>query len=348
MKINKPKIACVSDIHFGVHQNSEQWLKIGLDFAKWFKQKLIDENISDIIIAGDVFHNRNEISVNTLHVVNDIFNLWKNFNIIIIPGNHDVFYKDRHDVHSLGMLDGWENITVIDTPSYITAFNKTISFCPWATDFTKLNKSDILFGHLEINNFRVTPTKTCDHGVNSFDILNYADLVISGHFHYTDSRKYDSGTILYLGCPYEMYWGDYGNKKGFYTLDIPSGEFTFFENNISPRHKKIKLTELIETGGITSYWEKNIPNNIISFIVDKNIDPDKLGLINTKIQSYNPLSYKVDYDVGDSNAPELSALDLGGIDIPNSISEFVNLLDTVKHKKETVDYIVDMYNQFNK
>lgn len=348
MKINKQKIACVSDIHFGVHQNSDVWLNIGMDFAKWFKQKLIEENISDVIIAGDVFHNRNEISVNTLHVVNDIFNLWRNFNIIIIPGNHDVFYKNRHDVHSLGMLGGWENITVIDEPTTLSAFGKTISFCPWAADFTKLTKSDILFGHLEINNFRVTPQKTCEHGINSIDILKYANLVISGHFHYTDARKYDNGTILYLGCPYEMYWGDYGDKKGFYTLDLGDLNFSFIENIISPKHKKIKLTELIEAGGISSYWEKNITNNIVSFVIDKNVDPDKLSLLNTKLQSYNPLSYKVDYSIDDTLSPEMSCIDLGGIDVPNSISEFVNLLDSVKYKRETIDYIVDMYNQLNK
>lgn len=347
MKIIQPKVACISDIHFGVHQNSDVWHKIGLDFAKWFKQQLIKENIKDIIIAGDVFHNRNEISVNTLHMVNEVFNIWQDFNIIILTGNHDVFYKDRTDVHSLGLLNGWDNITVIDTPTQISVFNKLIGFCPWAADFTKMKKSDILFGHFEINNFKVTPLKMCEHGVNSLDILEYSKLVISGHFHYTEARKYDKGTILYLGCPYEMYWGDYGDTKGFYILDINNLEFKFIENNISPKHKKIKLTELIEAGGIPSYWEKNIHNNIISFVVDKNIDPDKISVINTKLQSYKPLTYKIDYEIN-NNLGEIVNVDLNGIDIPNSINEFVDLLENVKYKQETINYIIDLYNSINK
>jgi len=348
MKITQSKVACVSDIHFGVHQNADVWHTIGLDFAKWFKQQIVKENIKDIIIAGDVFHNRNEISVNTLHMVNEVFNLWKDFNILIIPGNHDVFYKDRYDVHSLGLLDGWDNITVIDEPTQITAFNKTINFVPWAADFKKLPKSNILFGHLEINNFKVTQTKTCEHGINSVDILDYGDLIITGHFHFTEARKYSNGTILYLGCPYEMYWGDYGDKKGFYILDIESQDYQFVENNITPKHKKIRLTELIEAGGISLFWENNIPNNIISFVVDKNVDPDKLSLISTKLQSFKPLSYKIDYETTNTISSELSGLDLGGIDIPNNITEFVNLIDNVKYKQETIDYIIDLYNTLNK
>ena len=348
MKISQPKVACVSDIHFGVHQNSDIWHNVALDFAKWFKQQLIKENIKDVIIAGDVFHNRNEISVNTLHVVNEIFTLWKDFNITIIPGNHDVFYKDRHDVHSLGLLHGWENITVIDKPSQINAFGKTLGFCPWAADFRQIEKSDILFGHFEINNFRITPGKNCDFGVNSYDVLNYGQLVITGHFHFTEARKYDNGTILYLGCPYEMYWGDYGDKKGFYLLDISTSQFEFIENTTCPKHRKIRLTELIESGGISSYWENNITNNIISFIVDKNVDPDKITLISTKLQSFKPLSYKIDYESSSTTNTDLSGLELGGIDIPHNITEFVNLLESVKYKQETIDYIIDLYNTINK
>ena len=101
------KIAVVSDLHFGVHQNNQTWHTIAIDFAKWFKKQLIKNKIQDIVICGDINNDRNEISVNTMHVVNQIFKLWKDFNIKIIIGNHDAYYKDRCDVNSLSMFAEW-------------------------------------------------------------------------------------------------------------------------------------------------------------------------------------------------------------------------------------------------
>lgn len=347
MKLSQQKIACVSDLHFGVHQNSDLWHIISIKFAKWFKEKLIEHGIRDIVIAGDVFHNRNEISVNTIHVVNQIFNIWKDFNIIIIPGNHDAFYKDRYDVHSLGLLNGWDNIDVLSEPTKSTFFGTKIGFCPWAANHEELGDCDIIFGHFEINNFKVTPYKVCEHGLNYSELLKFGNLVISGHFHYSELRKYDQGTILYLGCPYEMYWGDYGDTKGFYILDIGTKEFNFIENDISPKHKKIKFSEIVNAGKIPPYWEKNIKGNIVNFIVDVNINPDKLEVVNKKIQSFNPLMFKISCDQYDLKLDESFNMNLENIDIPNNINEFVQLLD-IENKQEVVDYIIDIYNTLNK
>lgn len=348
MNIRHSKIACISDLHYGIHQNSDVWHTIALNQATWFKQQLISNGIQDIIIAGDIFNNRNEISVSTLHVVNEIFKLWRNFNIIIIPGNHDAFYKDRSDIHSLGLLGGWDNITVINEPITINAFERTIGFCPWAADFTKLKGCDVIFGHFAINNFKVTPVKICDEGVDSQALLDIAPLVISGHFHYADERTYSKGVIKYLGCPYEMYWGDYGDKKGIYFLDLLKLKFEFIENTISPKHKKLMLTELIAAGTIPDYWATEIQNNIVSFVIDKNVDPDKLTLISNKIQSMKPLSFKIDYDSNEyrTSADGLSA-ELAGIDIPSCINEFVQQLD-INYKNEVIDYTIDLYGKINK
>jgi DNA repair exonuclease SbcCD nuclease subunit len=347
MKLSNTKIACISDLHFGVHQNTDIWHNISLDFAKWFKDRLIENGIKDIIISGDVFHNRNEISVSTLHVVNQIFNIWRNFNIIIIPGNHDAFYKDRFDVHSLGLLNGWDNITVLSEPTQSTFFDVELGFCPWAADYKTLNKCDIIFGHFEINNFKVTPYKVCDHGLNYSELLKSGNLIISGHFHYSDVRKYDEGTILYLGCPYEMYWGDCGDTKGFYILDIKTKNFEFIENTISPKHQKIKFSEIVKHKSIPKSWKHIIKNNIINFIIDVDIDPDKIDFFSKKIQSHNPLMFKMTCDNQDLKLEEQNNMNLESVDIPNNINEFVQMLD-IDNKQDVVNYIIDIYNTLNK
>jgi len=347
MKFRKPLVAVVSDTHFGIHQNSEVWHRTAMQFTENLKKELIKRGIQDIVIAGDIHHNRNEISVSTIHVVNEIFKSLKDFNIIIIPGNHDAYYKDRSDVHSLGMLDGWENIHVFSEPTSIMAFGRQISFCPWSSDFTKLPYSDIIFGHFAINNFKMVSGKTCDNGIESNDILKYGKLIMSGHFHASEIRKYSTGTIVYIGCPYEQDWGNYGDDKGFFTLDLNTMNYEFIVNNVTPKHKKLKLTELISAGEIPKYWSSEIYNNIVSFEVDRHIEPEKLTILCSKLQSMQPLSFKVDYNVSDNTTNELLSANINGIDIPTSIIEFVQLLD-IDNKQEVIDYTIELYNNSTK
>jgi len=89
------KVCCIADLHIGVHQNSIFWHDTALKWAQWLKEELKKKDIKDIFILGDLYHYRDEIAVNTIHVVNQILTLWEEFNIVILVGNHDAFYKDR-------------------------------------------------------------------------------------------------------------------------------------------------------------------------------------------------------------------------------------------------------------
>ena len=72
IKFRQRKVCCVSDIHIGVHQNSSMWHNIALDWATWLKEEITEKGITDIIIPGDLFHYRDEIAVNTIHIVTQI------------------------------------------------------------------------------------------------------------------------------------------------------------------------------------------------------------------------------------------------------------------------------------
>ena len=100
MTLNKSKVCCVSDIHIGVHQNSNQWYSITKLWAEWLRDELVKRDIRDIIVCGDFFHYRDEIAVSTIHFATDILNIWRDFNIIMLVGNHDAYYKDKSDINS--------------------------------------------------------------------------------------------------------------------------------------------------------------------------------------------------------------------------------------------------------
>jgi len=335
------KVCLIADLHVGVHQNSIFWHETSLKWAEWLRDQLLEKEITDIFILGDVYHYRDEVAVNTIHVVNQILSLWKDFNIVILVGNHDAYYKDRADINSLSILNGKNNITVIDQTSTFTVFGKTLTFLPWGAKLADLPKSDIAFGHLEIESFKMNSFKLCEHGTKTSDILRQAKLVFTGHFHLRDEREYDNGTIVYVGNPFEMDFGDTGTTKGYYILDIPTSEYCFYENTISPKHKKLTLTDISETKNI----KDAIGNNIVKIVVDKKVDTDKIESLIKKMSSLNPFSLSVDYSLYDDNiSVDDQNYEAGGVDLQKTIEEFINVLD-IDNKAEVIQYCMDLYKR---
>jgi len=329
-------------MHVGVHQNSIFWHETALKWAEWLKTELTSKKIKDIFILGDVYHYRDEIAVNTIHVVNQIFNIWKDFNITIVVGNHDAYYKDRSDINSLSILNGWGNINVISTPSTHTLYGKKALFLPWGANVNELERADMIFGHLEIESFKMNSFKLCDKGLKTKDLLKIAPFIMSGHFNLRDERVYDKGKIIYVGNPYEMDFGDSGTTKGYYILNLNTLNYTFHENAHSPKHLKLTLTEILEKKAKN---ELNITNNIIKLIIDKKTEADNIDDLIEKITNTKPFSLSVDYSLINLQPTADDAnYDPTGVDIQSAIEEFINLLD-IDNKKEASEYCLDIFKK---
>lgn len=323
------------------------WHETSIKWAQWLRDKLKQQNIRDIFILGDVYHYRDEVAVNTIHVVNQILSTWEDFNIVILVGNHDAYYKDRSDINSLSILNGRQNITVIDKPTTFTVHGKTLTFLPWGSQIDDLNTTDIMFGHLEIESFKMNSFKTCDHGTKTNDLLNKASLILTGHFHLRDERVYDNGKIIYVGNPFEMDFGDIGTTKGYYILDVVTKDYVFFENDISPKHKKITLTDLTDKSNSTGDIKQQIANNIVKLIIDKKITTDKIDVLIKKLSSYNPFSLSVDYSLyDDSIIVDDQNYDATGVDLQQTIEEFISVLE-IDNKKDVVNYCMELYKKAN-
>jgi len=81
-------------------------------------------------------------------------------------------------------------------------------------------KSDILMGHLEIAGFAMNGQGLVS--ANGWDKESFKrfETVFSGHFHH----KNDDGQIYYLGTPYEIFWNDCEDPKGFHIFDTATRE----------------------------------------------------------------------------------------------------------------------------
>lgn len=342
------KIAIFSDLHLGVHQNSNFWIDISFKWVEWFKNELELKNIKTVYFCGDFFHYRDEVSLVTLDAAQKILEILKDFDITMITGNHDCYYKETSEVNSLSLFKGWKNVKVYDTVTTIfdKESDKTITFCPWGTKIDNIPLSDYIFGHFELQNFKMNIHKICDTGDSPEDLANKSPNIFSGHFHLKDDKQIKNSIIHYVGNPFEMDFSDSYQKKGYHILDFQTGEYTFVENTFTPKHITIYLSKLIKLRDVEEHFNLLLPNNIIKLIVDKNISSDHLDILVSKMVSYKPNDLHVDYDVN-YNKIKLEdnvKLNLSGVDIPKAIEDFVNLLD-INNKKEVIDYTIDLYNR---
>jgi DNA repair exonuclease SbcCD nuclease subunit len=346
MEFSQAKVCCISDIHIGVHQNSAMWHDIVINWATWLHSELTNKGIRDIIIAGDFFHYRDEISVNTIHVASKVLDIWKDYNILVLVGNHDAYYKERADVNSLSLFKGYSNIQVVDELYIHKQFGRDFTFVPWATPVEQIPACDIIFGHFEIESFRMSTFKVCDTGVTASSLLEKAPLTITGHFHLRDERQYKAGKILYLGNPFQMDFGDRESTKGYYLLDMKTGEYVFHNNTISPEHKKLKLSELVAYGDITPAVKSIFKGNIVRLIFDRNISPDEVDTLLKVLLSLGSLMFTVDYEntFNSLNLLDVDKADFSGVDIVTAIKEFIQLLD-IQDKADIIKRTLNIYNR---
>ena len=331
--------AIFSDLHLGLHQNSSIWHKIANDWSDWFIGELKKKKIKKILFLGDYFHSRSEISVNTLHVASDITDKFKEFELIMLVGNHCSFFKDKADVHSLSIFKGYNNIEIVDKPKMFEIGGKNVFMCPWGTEYADIPKCDVLMGHFEIETFKMNSYKLCEHGFNAQMLGKKSPLTFSGHFHLRDERKYNGYNINYVGNPFEMDFGDTESSKGYYIINFDTLEYDFHENVISPKHKKIKLSEYDD-------FKDVVKDNIVKIIVDRNIEIDDLDKYTSNIQKLTPLSLSFDNTVSFNPVSEKidDEYDLSGVDMEKAIADFVSLLD-IENKEDVSKYTIDLYKQ---
>ena len=278
MKKTSSRIAIFSDLHLGVHCNSSLWHSISIEWAKWFAADLKSKNITDIIFCGDFFHDRESVAVSTIHVAGEILNILSDFNLHMFAGNHDCFFKMKAEINSLSILGGRSNVFIYNKPTKIGIGDELIAtLCPWGTTVEQIDECDIVFGHFEVQTFKMNTFKLCEHGLSIRQILMRSPIIFSGHFHFRDERFFETGSITYVGNPFQTDMNDSGNQKGYYIFDADKKSSSFIPNTISPLIFKLKLSQLCGDVDIRTI-HNIIKGNIITIVFDEYIDDEDVKI----------------------------------------------------------------------
>lgn len=331
--MKKPKVAIFSDLHLGLYGNSTEWHQIALNWADWIVADLKKKKISTIFFLGDFFHNRSEISVQTIHVASELISKFSEFELFMIIGNHDAYYKNRADVHSLGFLKGHDNITIIDENLEMESFGKKFLFVPWNKELPN-GKFDYIFGHFEIQSFKMNNYKMCEHGFQVMDFLaSRTSNVFSGHFHLRSTKKYNEGIIHYVGNTFHHDFNDTGDDKGYHILNLEDDSLEFVKNTVSPEFIKVPLSKIKEVE------QKDIENNIIKLIIDKDVEDDKVEKVKIFLNKFSPFRLTAEYNVVTKTIGDVEQID--SIDIPGMFDEFYEQLDLKEDQLKRVKAIND-------
>ena len=289
------KVALITDQHFQVRKFSRPFHDYFLKFYNdIFFDYLEKNNIDTVIDLGDTFDNRDNIDPAALNWAKvNYYDRLQALNIDhrIIVGNHTAKYKNTNRINSVSLiLREYSNITVYSEPTEEVIKGKKILFIPWinseneAQTYSLINNTDapVAMGHLELNGFRPYPGQVMEDGRNS-DIFSKFKKVFTGHFH----TRSDNGTVFYIGNPYEIYFNDINDERGFVIFDTTTLEHEYINNPY-----KMHYNIYYEDSNIDSLNE-DYENKIVRIIVRKKTDPVSFMSFIDDVNKMNPLELKI-------------------------------------------------------
>ena len=232
------KIAIITDQHFGARKGADY---IHNYFKKFYDNTFfpyLEKNKIDTIMdMGDTFDNRRNIDLATLEwSKKNYYDRLQAMGITVhtIVGNHTAYYKDTNEINTVELLlKEYKNVKVYSEPTNINLGGLDILLLPWINEENKLKtlemmnttKASVIMGHLELNGFVATRGHTMEHGMDT-KVFDKFYRVYSGHYH----TRSNNGKIYYLGNPYEMFWNDVKDTRGFHIFDTKTIEHTPVDN----------------------------------------------------------------------------------------------------------------------
>jgi DNA repair exonuclease SbcCD nuclease subunit len=239
------KAACFTDIHFGLKSNSSIHNQDCEDFVDWYITKAKEEGCDTGIFLGDWHHNRNSLNITTMdYSLRALEKLGQAFDqFYFFPGNHDLYYKDKRDIHSVEFGKYIPGITVVHKPVTIG----DVTMCPWLVgdEWKTIGKSGgkYIFGHFELPTFFMNAmVQMPDHGdIKLSDFQNY-ELGFSGHFHKRQQQK----NMIYIGNAFPHNYADnWDDDRGMMVLEWgKQPEYHTWPGQ--PTFRTTKLSDLID------------------------------------------------------------------------------------------------------
>ena len=340
------KVAIITDQHFGFKKGSKLYLDY---FQKFYDEvffpKIEKLGIKTVLDLGDTFDNRKGVDLYSLDWAKaSYFDRLANLgvNLISIVGNHTAFYKNTNDINTIDLLlREYDNIRIVSECEQITVGNLDVLFIPWINQensertykMIKESKAKVAMGHLELNGFIATHGHVMDVGAD-FECYDKFTHVFSGHYHTRSSN----GKIYYLGNPYEMFWNDVNDKRGFHIYDTETLKLKTI-NNPNALYKIINYNDTPRQ----LFKFSDYTNKIVKVVVRQKTSEKEYDMFMDSLMKANPFDVKI--------VERTDLLTFGGEIVEQTedtitlLDKYVDDLDTNLNKSRIKGIIKDIYQE---
>ena len=338
------KVAIITDTHYGARKGSKFLHDyFELFYKNVFFPALKEHGVETVIHMGDAFDSRKSIDYQSLEWAKRVvFEPLKEYDVHMIIGNHDTYYKNTNDVNSPDLLlQIYSNVKTYSKATEVNIGGLDILFLPWINqenenetyELIKKTNCKVAMGHLELQGFRVNRQIVMEHGTDGKLFENFTR-VYSGHYH----TRSDDGKVFYLGNPYEMYWTDVNDPRGFHIFDTETLEHTTIDNPY-----KLFYNIYYEDTNYKLFNASEFKDKIVKVIVRKKSKPKDFEKFIDKIHSAGVQELKIveNFAVQESEDFEISEEE-------NTISILNRYIDEseFEYDKTTIKGIFeDLYRQ---
>jgi hypothetical protein len=188
-------------------------------------------------------------------------------------------------------------------------------------------------GHLELAGFRVNKQIVMEHGLESKLFAKFSK-VFSGHYH---TRSTD-GKVFYLGNPYEMFWADVQDKRGFTIFDTETLEHSHVRNP-----NRLFYNIYYDDLDYQMFDTREYENKIVKLIVNKKSDLKKFDKFLDKLYSSNIFEIKIVENIHISEPENSEVLD--SEDTLGILDTYIEESDVLLDKNLIKTMIKDIYQE---
>ena len=290
------KVAIITDQHFGARKNSKHFHEYFLKFYNdIFFPALEEQGITTVVDMGDTFDSRKGIDFSALTWAKcNYFDRLQEMGCTVhsIVGNHTAYYKNTNQVNAIDLLlREYDNVHIYSEATNIVLDKLKVLLVPWINQENKKDtiksinksKSTVCMGHLEFKGFRIHRGYVMEQGTD-VELFDKFERVYSGHYH----TRSDNGKAFYLGNPYEMFWNDLEDTRGFHIFDTDTLEHTPIDNPY-----RMFYTIYYEDQNYQTFDTREYEDKIVKVIVRKKTSPKKFEKFIDKLYNANVHELKV-------------------------------------------------------
>ena len=327
------QIAILNDTHAGVKNGSDVFLDYSAKFYdKIFFPYLLENGIKRILHLGDYFEHRKYVNYKVLkHNYKCFISKLYEYDIQmdIIPGNHDVYYKNTNELNSIQTILAQysDRIHIYMDPTIVNYDGLDVALLPWmckdnedkCIQFINTAAAPILMGHLELGGFQyMAGANIKSHGMDK-KMFNRYEAVYTGHYH----TKSTQDNITYLGTQYELTWSDAGDPKHFHILNTGTRDI------IPVRNTNVLFQKIFYDGDNEVVITKDqIENTYIKVIVTNKKDLYAFDKFMEKVYDYNPHEVRIIENFDEYSGDSVEDDDVKVDDTPTLLNSYIDATET--------------------